>query len=500
MRPWALAGALCGATVCVGCGDGGAGEIAPCSAAAIGEVVPGFEMNPNNHLSALVTATSLETLQLAVRFVDSMGYTRETHWSNEGRTHALTVVGMRAETSYSLELVARAAGCDAMDAVVVETVEFETGALPPDTRIPVERDTSSGMQPDWYTLLGPGQRPTVLNPEETDEPYLLALDGEGEIVWYYRDLEIPGFYITRDVHQLPDGRLLMQAFNELRVIDIDGTTSLSLAPTSDEVELHHDNIPLSNGGFLALKLEEREVFSPSLGGMVTLVGDGLVEWDAAGNLVWEWSTFDHLDVDRFPGPLSSSPPLFGTEALDWTHANGLFEREDTNSYLISLRHQNWIIDVSRETGDVRWRFGPGGDFPLTGEGGAPAEWFYSQHAPSIDASGALWLYDNGNERPLAPDTYSRAVRYRLDESAMTATQEWSYETEHYTAYLGDVWPFPDGEGALVCAGGLLDGTSLAYVEEVASEANAAPGWRLGYGPDTVVYRARRIESFYPSAE
>ncbi|MGB1699214.1 MAG: aryl-sulfate sulfotransferase, partial [Nannocystaceae bacterium] len=163
---------------------------------------------------------------------------------------------------------------------------------------------------------------------------------------------------------------------------------------------------------------------------------------------------------------------------------------------VSLRHQNWIVDVDRATGDVRWILGDGGDFTLADGAEGPAEWFYSQHAPTMESDGTILVYDNGNERPDAPDSYSRAVRYLLDEDAMTATQVWSYPVEHYTIFLGDAVSLEDG-GALVCAGGVLGTEPPADVLEVQADPLAPVRWRVSYGAKTVVYRAKRIASFYP---
>ena len=56
--------------------------------------------------------------------------------------------------------------------------------------------------------------------------------------------------------------------------------------------------------------------------------------------------------------------------------------------------------------------------------------------------------------------------------------------------------FEDG-GALVCAGGVLGTEPPADVLEVQADPLAPVRWRVSYGAKTVVYRAKRIASFYP---
>ncbi len=493
----ALLGVLLGgAAALAGCG-GASGDGDPCcdSAPVWDEVV--VTSNPRSTLSAMVEATTTTPVRVAVEFTDSMGFVRHTGWSEIGLAHELTVVGMRANQSYELEVIARTSPGDDGVEVGRESRVFETGSLPPDTRLPVSVDVANGAYRSSYTLMGPGRRPDFDPPPETSEPLVYALDGDGEVVWYYADATIPNYFIERDVKQKPDGTLMVNVPNGLRLIDIAGREVLTFTSPDPDLILHHDNILLPSGGYLSLTREDRLVQAPSQGGEVLLSGDGLLEWDAAGNVVWQWSSFDHLDVDRFPGPLSTTASVFGAGALDWTHGNGLFHRGDTNSYLVSLRHQNWVVDVARETGEVRWIFGDGGDFTLADGGdGAPAEWFYSQHAPSMEEDGTMLLYDNGNERPDAPDSYSRAVRFHLDEEAMVATQVWSYPVEHYTIFLGDAVSLEDG-GALVCAGGALGPEPPADVVEVSADPLALARWRVSYGAESVVYRAKRISSFYP---
>lgn len=479
-----------------GCGGGGEDDASCCDPSQVwGEI--SVTLNPRSTLSAMVEATTTIPVRVAVEFTDSMGFARRTNWSAPGLEHELVVVGMRAKQSYELEVVAQASS-DADDVELARASRtFETGALPPDTRLPVSVDVEDGAYRSSYTLVGPGRRPTLDPPADTNEPLAYALDGEGEVVWYYADVTVPNYFIERDVKQRADGALMVNVPNGLRLIDIAGRELLTLLSPDPKLIIHHDNIFLPGGGYLSLTRENRVVLAPSQGGDVLLSGDGLLEWDPEGNVVWQWSTFDHLDVDRFPGFLSATGSVFGGGALDWTHGNGLFYREDTNSYLVSLRHQNWVVDVARETGEVRWILGDGGDFSLANGGGdAAAEWFYSQHAPSMDPDGTILLYDNGNERPNAPDSYSRAVRYRLDEDTMVATQEWSYAVENYTLFLGGAESLADG-GVLVCAGGVLGVEAPAEIVEVPPDPVAPTRWRIVYGSDSVVYRATRISSFYP---
>lgn len=146
--------------VSASCGTEGAGDSTCCEdLSPWGEVR--VESNPRSTLSAMVEATTASPVQVAVEFTDSMGLVRRTDWTDLGVTHELVVVGMRASESYELELVARAS-VEGADVEVGRTSRiFETGALPPDTRLPVSADVANGAYRSHYTLVGPGRRPSL---------------------------------------------------------------------------------------------------------------------------------------------------------------------------------------------------------------------------------------------------------------------------------------------------------------------------------------------------
>lgn len=187
--------------------------------------------------------------------------------------------------------------------------------------------------------------------------------------------------------------------------------------------LHHDVLELPSGNFLALSMSFQDVMYDDLG-LIPVCGDTLVEFTPDGEVVWTWNSFDHLDPQRrrenFGDPIID--PITGTSASDWTHANGIVYDERSDTITMSMRHQDWIIQIDHGTGDVLWRLGEDGDFTLPGT----ERWFYHQHSPQWQPDGSLLLFDNGNGNPhIDPlDARSRAVRFALDFDAMTADVAW----------------------------------------------------------------------------
>ena len=89
---------------------------------------------------------------------------------------------------------------------------------------------------------------------------------------------------------------------------------------------------------------------------------------------------------------------------------------------ISMRHTDVVWDVDRTTGEIRWKLGgtpraesltvdsadPQASSPLAG-----------QHDVRMLADGTLTIHDNDNDTDAA--SAPRAIRYRIDQQAKTAT-------------------------------------------------------------------------------
>ena len=342
---------------------------------------------------------------------------------------------------------------------------------------------------------------TVIDPmEERDgsawKSYALGVDAEGEAAWLYSDVE--GASRDRYVRDMGDGTLLLMMQEKVRRITPGGQT-ISETGNASMGASHHDALPLPGGDVLFMTEEVRTVDVPSLGGEVPLGGDRLVRVAGAdggaggaapGDIVWEWSAFDHLDTQRFPGDISIHTDEEGV--YEWTHGNGLALTPDERSVLYSARSQSWVVKISLESGAVEWVLGDGGDFALdpagaSGGNSGAAGWFYNQHAPEMQADGSVLIYDNGNERPGDDPRYSRAVRYALDTDTMTATEVWSWTAPHYTYRMGDANLL--GSGNYLITVGSPDRADAQVIEV---SPDGTPVWTFTVLEDDM-YRAERME-------
>ncbi len=460
------------------------------------------------------------------------------------RRHTVALVGLRPETTYDLRL----RGDPALAGLDGE-LRFGTGSLPAD--LPVIDTHLDGDPRPGVTLFN--ATPSNLS---VDHPgNLIAVDDEGEVVWYHQDDQL-----ISDARQLPDGDLLYNIGNiGAREIDVLGrvvrdwttTTRVRAGPVDrfghptyvdgavvvDTPRLHHEvAVPLPNGNFLALSQEVRtyrgfedpgcppEPFDDPT--VRPQRGDVVIEFTAAGEVVHAVSLLDAIDPRAQPGSqqcnLKTDAIATGDRVfVDWSHGNSatLFEAE--NTVLVSARNLSsvmalrWEADEAGPAGELLWQLGPGLDFELT-EG----EWFYRQHAPEVQPDGTILLYDNGAQRPVAtedkseaPAPYSRAVLYRLDRSGppstWTARQVWEHRIDTpagpvYADFLGDADNISGGH-VLITHGAVIDETvdrNTALIVEVdrATDqilltirvpSDGDLGWQT--------YRAEHLDTWYPLA-
>ncbi|MBN1340705.1 MAG: aryl-sulfate sulfotransferase [Bacteroidales bacterium] len=182
---------------------------------------------------------------------------------------------------------------------------------------------------------------------------------------------------------------------------------------------HHDIAPMPNGNFLIIawvKYSAAEAIAkgkdPSMlqGGELWM--DHILEIEpGSGNIVWEWSSWDHLIQDFDPGMENfgvvtdhperidinyndESVPVPG-DIKDWMHVNSIDYNADLDQILISVRNYSevWIIDHSTTTveaaGSTGGIYGKGGDLlyrwgnpEAYGRGGSNDQILYYMHDPT----------------------------------------------------------------------------------------------------------------------
>jgi len=133
-----------------------------------------------------------------------------------------------------------------------------------------------------------------------------------------------------------------------------------------------------------------------------MYSDYLAEVTRAGETVWEWRTWEHLD------PMADGIAEVQAPRTLWAQGNSVCELPD-GDILASYRPTSTVIRISRKTGKILWKLGP----PTVA----------GQHAPTMLKNGNILIFDNGVHRLDDAVPYSRAIEVN------PATNEivWKYQ-------------------------------------------------------------------------
>ena len=442
-----------------------------------------------------------------VEFGEDTNYGRQTSATaaTTGLAQPLTllVAGMKAKTTYHMR--AHVAWPDGNGSWVGPDQTFTTGAIPSNLQAPNFTVTrpSPNLSPQAGVELISGV------PFNSNQIEALVVDLQGNIIWYFYGGAIP-------IKPMQNGHFIINAGGDLQEIDLSGKAIREVTvPQVNEslqtngysfsiTDFHHDQLTLPNGHWIALANTLKEFTNlPGYPGVLNVVGDALLDIDLTGNVVWAWSGFDHLDINRHPwGFLPALPPNNG--AGDWTHGNALDYTQDGN-LLFSMRAQDWVIKIDYQngtgSGDVLWHLGDGGDFTLAE--GDPSLWFYGQHDSrvlSTDGSQTkLTIWDNGNLRTNDPQCgtitgcYSRATIFQLDEGTKVANVFWQDAPGLFSSWGGSVGVLANGNVEFDANAAFAN--SASQVSEVTQTDSPQVVWQLEI--NGAAYRAYRIPSLYP---
>lgn len=250
----------------------------------------------------------------------------------------------------------------------------------------------------------------------------------------------------------------------------------------DALILHHEVTQLSDGTFLTLSHElfDVDVFPTDYTltdfDEATLDAAVILRFDGSGTVVDRISFADIYDQTRIGYDALNGGEADENGSYDWVHGNAVQWVEADDSYVVSARQQDAVVKFDRTTGQIQWILGNHDGWgaawqpylldPLPG-----TTWPYHQHAPLLADDGSVVLFDNRNVAVSPPEPVpadylpnSRAVQYRIDDVAMTVSQDWEYaETvvgPMFCAAGGSVEPLENGNMLVTCAYGQTFGTKL----------------------------------------
>jgi hypothetical protein len=198
---------------------------------------------------------------------------------------------------------------------------------------------------------------------------------------------------------------------------------------------------------------------------------------ATGEVLFDWEGLDHIDVEESHRALDDTGKQ---PALPWDpiHLNSIAE-DGEDFLLLSARHTSALYKVDKRTGEIVWRFGGERSDIEVPEGGD----FAWQHDLRRQPDGTLTIYDNHDNATERGDAVSAALRFEVDEDAMTAELVQALRHEDRYGYaMGNAHYLDDGH---VLVGWGMDPFATEF------DADGEVVWELG-GLGLGSYRSWRM--------
>lgn len=249
----------------------------------------------------------------------------------------------------------------------------------------------------------------------------------------------------------------------------------------------HEFVLLANGHALMLAYDYRQMDLSEIieGGdsNALVVGFVIQELDENRDLLFQWRSWDHLEISGTYEECKSNF-LNRFTICDFAHANSLDMDSDT-SLILSTRNLSEVTRINKKTGKIIWRMGgKNNEFAFPDDPRA----FRGQHTASRQANGNITLLDNGYK---SDSLFTRGLEYRLDEEQKTASLalEYIHDPRVYGFAMGNLQRLENGH-TLIYWGAFTDESSGPVTEydaegrvvfEAAFEHTSLPSYRCYRG-------------------
>ncbi|GIX47529.1 MAG: hypothetical protein KatS3mg131_1740 [Candidatus Tectimicrobiota bacterium] len=271
------------------------------------------------------------------------------------------------------------------------------------------------------------------------------IDMQGEVVHTWQLPYRPGLYgyLLDNGHLLYGGKVMqdLERFEAWRrfkggvVMEVDWHGRVLWQV--QHPDHHHDARKLRNGNVMLLCLRpvpealHRQIKGglPGTEANGRIYADYLLEVTTEGEVVWEWRSWEHLDVET-----EVITPQDHRE--EWTHGNTVAETPEGH-LLVSFRNISTVVLVERPSGRILWKLGSP---PLA-----------QQHDPRPLEGGHVLIFDNGMHRRDHPASYSRVIEVDPRTNAIV----WEYHDQSlfdfFSPYISGAQRLPNGN-TLICEG------------------------------------------------
>lgn len=387
-------------------------------------------------LTALVLFETNDEVEPTITIVGKDELTTYTYKSKKSNKHYLPIYGLYAD--YENTIIIEYGD-------IRKEFTIKTNPLPDNFILPTSiKADKEKLSNDLY-FFTPSSR-----------GYTCAYDTNGDVRWYLTNYAIWNINKLKNGHMLVSTERLINApYYMTRLYEIDMFGKI-YNEYSLEGGYHHDYYEMPNGNLL--------VASDNFNSDEGTVEDYIVEIDRQnGNIVKKFDLKSILNMEDGKSENWSS--------YDWFHNNAVWYDDKTNSITLSGRHQDAVINISYETGNLNWIIGDSTNWSSEYQKyffkpvGDNFEWQWSQHAAMITPKGYVFLFDNGNNKSKikenyvsAENSYSRGVMYKIDTNNMTIEQIYEYGkergSEFYSPYISDV-DYLDENHYIIHSGGIV---------------------------------------------
>jgi len=387
-----------------------------------------FEITPLSALMVFETPINMQ-LEIVVKGKEENGDL--SFVTSNTKSHYVPIYGLYENYQNQVQIYEYIGGARG---ILISSQTIVTSILPEEVTRPTEFNTTYEYFGKNLMLLIP-----ALN------SYPLAVDYNGDIRFVLtKNLPFAPVILDNGHLLLGSDRLIQQPYYVTGLYEID-----YLGKIHGNYKIpggyHHDVHELPNSNFLVLTND----FNGT-------VEDKIVEINRnTGEIV------DMIDLRTLLPELQGPAEMWTT--FDWFHNNSIDYNTATDEILVSGRHQDIVINISRDTKEINYIIGdPEGwnssfveEYFLTPIG-EEFEWQYAQHSAMFLPGQDVLLFDNGNNKSKdsstyipASESYSRLVHYRINRENMTIEQIYQFGKEigeeFYSPYISNVNYYGEGK-------------------------------------------------------
>lgn len=257
----------------------------------------------------------------------------------------------------------------------------------------------------------------------------------------------------------------------------------------EDLYMHHDFHRLDNGNTMVLRWDAvPDDIAKKIGGGIpgterkgVIWGESLHEVDPAGNVVWEWYCYDHLDPEKYP-----ICPLCARH--EWLHSNAV-DVLPGGDILLSAHTLNRLFIIDKATGAIKWEWGE--------------NQLAHQHDPTVLENGNILVFDNGLHRRNNLVSCTRVIEINRDSGEIVWEYMESSPAMFYGAFISGAQRLPNGN-TLICEGPKGRFFEVTNDKEVVWEY-INPFFNINVnipsrGRHNMVFRAHRYGPDYPGLQ